>query len=176
MTNNLKKKAEALVKENIKGTRKGLPNELNYQHSFRVRELVSLYNQGKDFDEDLLLAALLHDIVEDGGISLDELRQMDFSDRTIELVGLCTHPMDVKDSTERWILMLAQLVKANNPDAWLIKLADLTDNLTQSKGLSPENRRFMIETKAPALLRLTQSSNAQAHIGLKNEMKKQRIE
>ena len=34
-------------------------------------------------------------------------------------------------------------------------MADLTDNLTQCAGLSPENRRFMVETKAPLMIRLT---------------------
>jgi hypothetical protein len=171
----LKIKAETLVKERIKGTRKGLPDEPNYLHSFRVRDMVSSCHHWDDGDYDLFIAALLHDIVEDGGVSFEELKQMDFSDRTIELIRLCTHQMEVKDSTERWIGMIAKLVEAKDEDAWRIKLADLADNLTQSKGLSLENRRFMIEVKAPLLLRLAKVSYS-AHFKLEEEMKKQKKE
>ncbi len=171
----LQDKAEELVRERITGTRKGLPDELNYLHSFRVRDIVSKCHHWDDPDFDLFLAALLHDVVEDGGVSLKDLGNMGFSDRTVELIELCTHPMDIKDSTERWICMIARLVEAKDDDAWRIKLADLTDNLTQSKGLSLENRRFMVEAKAPMLLRLARVSYS-AHYNLKLEMEKQQKE
>jgi len=148
-------KAEALVKERITGHRKGLPDEPNYLHSFRVRDRVLGGHHWDDGDYALFVAAMLHDIVEDGGVSLDELKDMGFVDRTIELVDLCTHPMDVKDRTQRWVLMLARLIKAGDEDAWTIKLADLADNLAQSRGLEPENREFMIRVKAPLLMKLS---------------------
>ncbi len=81
-TEELTKKAEALVKERITGTRKGLPDEQNYKHSFRVRDIVSASHHWDDPDYDLFIAALLHDIVEDGGVTFDELKEMDFSKRT----------------------------------------------------------------------------------------------
>ena len=72
--------------------------------------------------------------------------------------------------------MMAKLVESDDEDAWRIKLADLTDNLRQSTGLTPENRKFMIEVKAPLMMRLTEkylvlrsSCNE-----LKTEMDKQR--
>ncbi len=170
----LTKKAETLVKKHIKGTRKGLPDEQNYTHSFRVRDLVSTCHHWDDPDYDLFTAALLHDIVEDGGISFEELKNMGFTERTIELIRLCTHPMDVTDHTERWLLMIARLTEAKNEDAWRIKLADLTDNLKQSGGLTEENRRFMVEVKAPILLRLTNNVYYSAHYTLEQEMEKQR--
>ncbi len=148
--------AENFVKARILGERKGMPGEANYLHSFRVRDLVSKCHHWDDPEYDVFLAALLHDVVEDGGVTLEELRDMGFTDRTVELVDLCTHQMDVKNSTERWVLMMARLVEARDDGAWRIKMADLTDNLTQCRGLSPENRRFMVETKAPLMVRLTE--------------------
>ncbi len=171
----LTKKAEALVRERIKGTRKGLPEELNYLHSFRVRDMVSSCHHWDDGDYDLFIAALLHDVVEDGGVSFEELNKMGFSDRTIKLVRLCTHSLDVENTTGRWVRMIAQLIEANDDDAWRIKLADLTDNLTQSKGLSLENRRFMVEVKAPLLLRLGRVAHS-AYGKLKDEMERQQSE
>ena len=148
--------AENLVRARILGERKGMPGEQNYLHSFRVRDLVSKCHHWDDPEYDVFLAALLHDVVEDGGVSLDELRGMGFTERTVALVDLCSHRAGVENSTERWLLMMARLVEARDDGAWRIKMADLTDNLTQCAGLSAENRRFMVEVKAPLMIRLTE--------------------
>ena len=148
--------AENLVKERILGDRKGIPGEPSYLHSYRVRDLASKCHHWDDPEYDVFLAALLHDVVEDGGVTLDELRGMGFTERTVALVDLCTHDLTIKNSAERWTLMMARLVEARDDGAWRIKMADLTDNLTQCRGLSPENRRFMVETKAPLMIRLTE--------------------
>jgi (p)ppGpp synthase/HD superfamily hydrolase len=149
-------KAAALVRSRIKGTRKGLPGDLNYTHSFRVYDIVMKLHHWDDPDFELFLAALLHDIVEDGNTSFEELAEMGFSGRTIELIYLCTYNKEIKNKTERWTLMMAKLIKARDEEAWCIKLADLSDNLTQSGGLTEENSTFMIEAKAPLMLRLTE--------------------
>jgi len=177
--------AEELVKARILGGRKGMPGEASYLHSFRVRDLVSKCHHWDDPEYDVFLAALLHDVVEDGGVTFDELRAMGFTDRTVALVDLCTHRMDIENSTERWLLMMARLVEARDDGAWRIKMADLTDNLTQCRGLSSENRRFMVETKAPLMVRLTEGLGFNKMISgegdyvapivaLKAEMEKQR--
>ncbi len=171
----LTKVGEALVKDRIKGTRKGLPEEQNYLHSFRVRDMVSQCHHWDDGDVDLFLAALLHDVIEDGGVTVDELESLGFSKRTIELVQLCSHDKNIEDKTARWMLMVAKLIEADDDDAWRIKLADLADNLAQSKGLSLENRRFMIEVKAPILLRLGKVGYS-AHFKLAEELERQRID
>lgn len=148
--------AKALVQEKIKGERKGLPGEYNYMHSMRVYDAVKKLHHWDDPDLELFLAALLHDIVEDGGVSFKELVALGFTGRTIELIRLCTHDMSIENKTERWTLMVAKLIEARDEEAWYIKLCDLADNLTQAHGLTEENRRFMVEVKAPLLLRLTE--------------------
>ncbi len=148
--------AKALVKEKITGERKGLPGEYNYMHSMRVYETVNGLHHWDDPDLELFLAALLHDIVEDGGVTFEELADLGFTGRIIELIRLCTHDSSIENKTERWTLMMANLIEARDEEAWCIKLCDLADNLTQSHGLSEENRKFMIEVKAPLMLRLTE--------------------
>lgn len=156
--------AESLVKTRIKGPRKGIPDEPAYLHSFRVMELViAVYAEG--WNADLFLGALLHDVVEDGAVTLSELEGLGFSKRTIELVSLCTHPMDIQDSIERWVLMVARLIEANDSDAWRIKLADLTDNLKQCEKLPEKKKNFMLWLKAPLMLTLTKK-----HKGLHAQM------
>jgi len=147
--------AHSLVKEKIHGERKGLPDELNYMHSVRVNETVSSLHHWDDPDVEMFISALLHDIVEDGNTSLEELVEMGFTRRIVELVYLCSHNTKVENKTERWTLMMAKLIEARDEEAWCIKLIDLSDNLKQSRGLSEENRKFMVDVKAPLMLRLT---------------------
>jgi len=100
-----------------------------------------------------------------------------FTDRTAPLVDLCSHSLAIGGSAERWIAMMARLSHENSIEAWRIKLADLTDNLTQSQGLSPDNRRFMVETKAPLMLRLTEKHSIWIQpyrVALETEMGRQR--
>jgi len=152
-----KTQAEELVKNRIKGTRDGLPHDPNYLHSYRVRDLTVKNCQSDAMDHEVFLAALLHDVIEDGESSMDELRKLGFSERTVQLVDLCSHDESVTNVAEQWILMIARLVAAHNVDAWRIKLSDITDNLTRSHGLNPDSRKFMIEVKAPLMLRLTKA-------------------
>lgn len=154
-TDKLKALAHSLVKERIHGERKGLPDEMNYMHSVRVNEMVSSLHHGDDPDVEMFIAALLHDIIEDGNTSLEELVEMGFTRRIIELVYLCSHDTQIEDKTERWVLMMAKLAEARDEEAWCIKLVDISDNLKQSHGLTEENRKFMIGVKAPLMLRLT---------------------
>ena len=166
--------AKVFVKERIKGVRKGLYDVPAYTHSLRVCALL----EKQCWDKEVVLAGLLHDIIEDGGATTTELSEEGYSERTIRLVELCTHPVEVENKTSRWLLMIAKLIQADDQDAWMIKLADLTDNLSESKGLTPENRKFMVETKAPILLRLTEDDPMlQSHRhALDVEMRKQQEE
>jgi hypothetical protein len=143
-------RAQELVRQNIKGHRKGIPNEPASLHSFRVQEI--LKNSGCPFS--VQLAGLLHDIVEDGGMTLEELRQEGFDEGIVDLVRLCTHDATIANKDLRWFVMLITLIKTNNADAWRIKLADILDNLN-SHGLSPERAHYMREVKAPVLLEST---------------------
>jgi len=143
-------KAKQLVEARIPGTRKG-SDEPAYIHSIRVSDLLARFG----FSENVIVAGMLHDIVEDSETTLDDLRKQGFSERIVELVRLCTHDDLVEGGDARWIKMMAGLVDANDKDAWAIKIADLTDNLQSSDTLPPDRQRFMREAKGPFLLRLS---------------------
>lgn len=72
-------------------------------------------------DEDTTIAALLHDVVEDTDITLDELAVQGFSPTIIEALSLLTHDKSV-DYTD-----YVRAIKAN-PIAKAVKLADLNHN------------------------------------------------
>ncbi|MCC7522320.1 HD domain-containing protein [Candidatus Uhrbacteria bacterium] len=142
--------AEELVRTRIPGTRKG-SDEPAYKHSLRVADTLKSHG----YPDEVVLAGILHDIVEDGATSFDELLRLGFSERTVGLVRLCTHDDMIEGGDARWIKMMAGLVDARDPQAWAIKAADLNDNLKSSHTMPPDRARFMREAKGPFFLRLS---------------------
>ncbi|MCR4311732.1 MAG: HD domain-containing protein, partial [Candidatus Uhrbacteria bacterium] len=125
-----------------------------YMHSMHVRDILLEYG----YAEEVCTAGLLHDVVEDGGVSLDELKAMGFSPRVVELVDLATYDETVASSDGRWVCMVARLVRADDGDAWAIKLADIASNISDSHGMRLDRRALMLTVKAPLMLRLTEES------------------
>lgn len=146
----LEKLAEELVSTRIPGQRKGMDRPA-YMHSFHVRDLLRAAGEG----DDVCLAGLLHDIVEDGATSLEDLRNDGFSERVVHLVFLCSHDESLPSNDGRWVDMMAKLVRANDRDAWAIKIADLTSNISDSHGMLPDRRHHMLTVKTPLMLKLT---------------------
>ncbi len=145
--------AEKLVQERILGNRKGTSDVPNYTHSLRVAK--SLINAGCSWE--VRIAGLLHDVVEDGKTSLQELVELGFPPRVIELVDLCSHDEAVEGGDARWVKMMARLSETNDIDAWIIKLADILDNLRSCHTMPLDRQIFMRETKAPLMLKLTRT-------------------
>ena len=71
--------------------------------------------------EETITAALLHDVVEDTEITLDQLREEGFSPAVVEAVDLLTHRKGVS-----YYDYLAEISK--NPIAREVKMADLRHN------------------------------------------------
>jgi (p)ppGpp synthase/HD superfamily hydrolase len=133
--------ALSLIQSRITGARKGMDAPA-WQHSVRVSELL----RDHGYDETLQLAGLLHDIVEDGGTQLDELRQMGFPDRVVELVDLASHNDEIKDKYLRWATMMQRILSAGDLDAFALKLADYSDNLSECLSMPDEEklRKFLL--------------------------------
>lgn len=86
-------------------------------------------------DKELQSIAILHDCVEDGVCTIDELmHEHKFSFRVLSAVDLLTHRKGV--SYEDYIKGIA-----GNEDARLVKIADLKDNsdISRLKGLSKKD-------------------------------------
>lgn len=76
------------------------------------------------------IAAVLHDVVEDCGISLDMLRIEGFSERVIEAIDSVTRRPD--ESYDSFVLRAA-----SNPIGRRVKLVDLQDNSDLSRIANP---------------------------------------
>ena len=109
-------------------------------HPFRVC-LIVRHVFGID-DPEALMAALLHDTIEDTTTDYDDLREK-FGSRVAGWVATLTKDMRLPEE-EREAAYCAALASAD-PAVKLAKLADLFDNLTDSAHLSPAGRRRTVE-------------------------------
>lgn len=104
--------------------RKGRGNEPYINHLAEVAKLLATATDGTDAE--LVAAGWLHDAVEDGATTSEELTQK-FSERVASLVVEVTDDMTLPKSERR----LRQVVDApdKTPDARLIKIADKISNI-----------------------------------------------
>ena len=77
-------------------------------------------------DEDSTAVALLHDVVEDTDVTLEQLKSMGFNDRIIDALTLLTHDKNVP------YMDYIEAIK-QNPIARAVKLADLKHNSDLSR-------------------------------------------
>ncbi len=86
-------------------------------------------------DEELMMVAILHDVLEDHPVFAKELNQLELSTRVMAALDCLTH-RDVGQTYDEYIAKVA-----TNKDAILVKLEDLRDNscLTRLKGLRPKD-------------------------------------
>jgi len=91
-------------------------------HPLRVLGAVGLSTD----NDDVMCAAVLHDVVEDCGVKAQDLRGLGLSERTIELTGLLTREDNV--SYEHFIESISL-----DKDASWIKVCDLRDNMDISR-------------------------------------------
>ena len=77
-------------------------------------------------DEDTTVVALLHDVVEDSDRTIDDLREMGFSENVISAIEFMTHDPEVP------YMDYVAAIKSN-PIAKAVKLADLRHNSDMSR-------------------------------------------
>ncbi|MBI2551607.1 hypothetical protein HYV73_04715 [Candidatus Uhrbacteria bacterium] len=140
-----------LLSTRIPGTRKG-SSEPAYLHSVRVGESLSRHG----YPQDVVLGGYLHDIIEDGEATPQELACLGYSARTIALVLLASHDQNVEHRDARWVKMVAALIDMADADAWAIKVADITDNLRGCRLMSPDRPKFLRFVKGPLMRELTE--------------------
>jgi (p)ppGpp synthase/HD superfamily hydrolase len=94
---------------------------------------VALILDRAGFDEHVVIAGLLHDLVEDTDVKLDRVRE-EFGDRVATIVGACSEvKLDDKGNKRPWIDRkrdhLAEVLHATK-DVRAVVLADKLHNLT----------------------------------------------
>jgi (p)ppGpp synthase/HD superfamily hydrolase len=78
-----------------------------------------------DATQDELMAALLHDVIEDCEISPEHLRNLGYSENCVEMVVIVSKPKDDERSYEQ---VIGDIINLGNRGAMRIKIADNADN------------------------------------------------
>ncbi|RYX85628.1 HD domain-containing protein [bacterium] len=99
-------------------------------HPIRVME-----NLGQKASESEQMAALLHDIIEDCDVSLQELRDMGYPEDVVEAIDLLTKNEEGERDYQKAIERVS-----SNPISRRVKIADLTDNLRLDRIPNPTPR------------------------------------
>jgi (p)ppGpp synthase/HD superfamily hydrolase len=88
-------------------------------------------------DDEARMAAVLHDVVEDSGVTLDQLREMGFPESVVEAVDALTKRDDERGADN----YLDFVVRAGRNDiARTVKLADIADNMDLSRIAAPTGK------------------------------------
>ncbi len=90
-------------------------------------------------DDEVRLAALLHDVLEDTPYTREQLSALGYSERTLDAVEWVTQkPGDPRSYPEK----IAALIAGGNRDALQVKLADMSENADPERlaKLDPESR------------------------------------
>jgi (p)ppGpp synthase/HD superfamily hydrolase len=93
------------------------------------------------------IVALLHDVVEDTDVTLDELRELGFEPMIVEAVDRVT-----KRPGERYADFIDRA--AGHELSRAVKVADIEDNLEDQSALDPDEAAFLRERYTKALERL----------------------
>ena len=104
-------------------------------------------------DPDVLVAAVLHDVVEDTPVTLDEV-SAEFGPRVADLVGWVTIPALGPGETKSAYL---RRLRDAPPDAVLVKLADRASNVQTLRNLPLDQQRSYYEQTVSYIVPLAAS-------------------
>lgn len=113
------------------------------QHPMAVAILVASATS----NESAIAAALLHDVVEDCDVSLDDVRTI-FGEQVSSFVYWVTDPAQRESETRaKWKTRCLDFIKQAPKEAKLIKLADIIDNTKSIAERDPEFAKIYMREK-----------------------------
>ena len=102
---------------------------------------------GRQFNNDAIKVAFLHDVVEDTNFSIEQLAKMGFSPEVVEAVALLT-----KDKTLSYADNIKKIISSGNKLAMMVKYADNYQNFTGDKSNFDPERADRLQKKYLASL------------------------
>ncbi len=91
-------------------------------HSIKV----AMYLYDLDYEKDLIMAALLHDVIEDTEVSIEEVREK-FGEKIASMVNALSFKSNIESKIDQYIEMFER-TKEGGRDLLLIKCADIYQN------------------------------------------------
>lgn len=107
-------------------------------------------------------AALLHDVVEDCGLSVSDLLGAGYSPLTVEIVDLVT-----RKNGESYSAFIDRLIASKCGEAMKVKLADLYDNTAPERvAVLPSEYQWISRRYGEAIERLEELVSVQRRVGM----------
>lgn len=104
-----------------------------FGHPARVARYVKV-SSGKNYIA--MTAAILHDVIEDCGVSFEEIQDvLGLSDAIVDILKLLTRLPD-----ETYVEFIDRIIASGNMLAILVKLCDIKDNLDPSRAYPDEEK------------------------------------
>lgn len=111
--------------------------------------------------DDTKIVGILHDVVEDTDITIDDLRKLGLKEKVVEAILLLTHPEDFKGTLEEYFENIQKIADSKNQLAIDTKFSDLLDNSDLTRIENPTEKdlnRAKKYQKAMFILRKSVSS------------------
>ena len=164
------KKAYEYAAAKHSGTFRGT-GEPYIRHPLRVARFVTEWG----FESDVIMAAILHDVVEDCDTPLAEIRE-EFGTNVADIVDTVTalSDKDFADHTltkvQKDMLSDARLQQKMNDKALYVKIADRLDNLSTLSGVSEEKRIPKAEHTREIIIPMARLQNAYRFVDVLEEL------
>ena len=94
-------------------------------------------------DERAMMVAVLHDVIEDCGVTALNLQEAGFSDDVVDAVTLLSRPGKGTPNRPTHRQYVQSIIDSNNPIAIRVKIADTLDNMSRIHELPPEQRGLL---------------------------------
>ncbi|TFG06897.1 MAG: HD domain-containing protein [Promethearchaeota archaeon] len=133
-------------------------------HPIRISSILRAVGFSEFDDEELMIAALLHDLVEDTDVNIDEVKEK-FGDKIALIVNQLT--IQDKDLKEEYL----ENLKHASRESKIIKLADRLDNLLDMpENLWSKKRQKQYATQAKIILKNCGDAHQELASRLKTEI------
>jgi (p)ppGpp synthase/HD superfamily hydrolase len=93
-------------------------------------------------DEDTKIVAILHDVIEDTEIGIDQLRELGCPVHILDAVLLVTHDLNYGGTEEEYMAKIQKIIDSGNQMAIDVKWADLTHNSDLSRTPNPTEKEL----------------------------------
>lgn len=121
-------------------------------HSFKVA--MSLYSSG--YSRDIVIASILHDLLEDTDVTYDEL-VMQYGTPVADIVKAVTFDSKINDKLEQAKDMFQNCLKFGH-EALIVKCADLLDNIHYVSCVADKKERTKLLSKYELFLNMVEDA------------------
>jgi (p)ppGpp synthase/HD superfamily hydrolase len=134
-------------------------------------EVANILIEHKITDERTLTVALLHDVMEDCGVSFQQIKETFGETVALDVKALTTPPKERGTRAARKAQASSNVIN-RGPTAMMVKIADIISNISDVALYDPSFASFYLEEKKMALRRFAESSAGRTNTNVRSLLNK----